>query len=338
MEERYSRQELFSGIGSEGQALLAEKHVLIIGAGALGSANAEMLVRAGVGKITIVDRDYVEWSNLGRQQLYTEEDALTSLPKAKAAEQKLLAINSRVKIVGIAEEFHAENAEQLVESVDILIDGTDNFNTRFIINDVTCKLNVPWVYGGCLESHGTCLAILPGKTPCLKCLFDYLPQEGGTCDTLGIIGPAVQMTAAYQTAECLKFLTGQLMSPEMVYFDVWERQSSSVEVTKLLDPECSSCSSQADYPFLKKEKGLRTYMLCGRETVQVRPGQIEGFSLKALNDRIKQVTSEVRGNGELLIFQINHLRFVVFKDGRTLIHGISDTSEAQKLYQQYIGA
>ncbi|MFC7062101.1 ThiF family adenylyltransferase [Halobacillus seohaensis] len=338
MSERYSRQELFTPIGSSGQALLAEKHVFIVGAGALGSSNAEMLTRAGVGKITIIDRDYIDWSNLTRQQLYTEEDARQYIPKAKAAENRLRTINSEIEVNGIADEFSAETAGELLQNVDIVIDGTDNFETRFIMNDITAKHNVPWIYGGCVKSHGISLPILPGETPCLQCLIDQIPQEGMTCDTVGIISPVVQMTAAYQTTECLKFLTDHPMSTEMVYFDIWERQHSSINVKKLLNPTCSSCSSHATYPYLTKEKGIRTAVLCGRDTVQVRPSATIKLTLEDLSIRLKPISQKLHQNRELLVFTVEEFRLVVFKDGRTLVHGTSDVSEAKKLYQQYIGA
>ncbi|MGI8316949.1 ThiF family adenylyltransferase [Halobacillus mangrovi] len=337
MPDRYSRQELFTPIGKEGQALLSTKHVLIVGAGALGSANAEMLARAGIGKITIIDRDYIEWSNLSRQHLYTEEDAMEVLSKAKAAEYHLKKINSEIDVNGIAEEFTPENAEALVKSADIVVDGTDNFSTRFIINDAAAKNGVPWVYGGCVQSHGVALPIRPGKTPCLECLIEHLPHEGETCDTVGIIGPAVQLAASYQTTECLKHLTGHEMATDLVYFDVWKGDHSSINVTKLLNLQCPSCSVNATFPYLQKEKGMKTAVLCGRDTVQVRP--VGGISsLSQLRKRIASVTSKVKENQELLIFEIEGIRFVVFKDGRTLIHGINDADEAKKLYERYVGA
>ncbi|MCP3028560.1 ThiF family adenylyltransferase [Halobacillus sp. A5] len=338
MTERYSRQERFTPIGPGGQAQLANKHVFIVGAGALGCANAEMLTRAGVGKITIIDRDYIEWSNLGRQQLYTENDAASLKTKASAAEQRLRAMNSEIKVQGIAQEFEAETAEALVDGADFLIDGTDNFQTRFVINDVAAKIKVPWVYGGCLKSYGIVLPIVPGTTPCLHCLIDHLPQEGSTCDTVGIIGPAVQMTAAYQSAECLKFLTGHSMTVEMVYADVWGREYSSINISGLLNPECPSCSRDAVFPYLKKEKGLKTAMLCGRNTVQVRPDQLSTLSLSDLSSHLENVTDRMKENAELLMFHVEDVRFVVFKDGRTLIHGTENVEEAKKLYQKYIGA
>lgn len=336
--ERYSRQQLFAPIGMEGQDQLAKKHVLIVGAGALGSANGEMLARAGIGKITIIDRDYIEWSNLSRQQLYTEEDARLSRTKAKAAELRLRAINSMISVEGIADEFEPEKAERLLEQVDFVVDGTDNFNTRFIINDACAKSSVPWVYGGCLTSYGIVLPIVPRKTPCLNCLVDKLPQEGRTCDTVGIIAPAVQITASYQTAECLKYLTGHEMSQEMLHFDVWERTYASINVSKLINPNCPSCSKQATYPFLTKQQGMQTAVLCGRDTVQVRPNQVKSMSISALTKQLKPLVDSIRDNGELLMFTIENTRFVVFKDGRTLIHGVNDVQKARKLYQRYIGA
>ncbi len=297
-----------------------------------------MLTRAGVGRISIIDRDYVEWSNLGRQQLYTEEDARQCRPKAKAAERRLHALNSTIEITGITAEFTPENAEHYLENVDILIDGTDNFDTRFLINDVTAKRNIPWIYGGCVKSIGVSLAITPGVTPCLQCLVDIIPQEGETCDTAGVIGPAVQMTAAQQTTECLKFLTGHQMSSEMVYFDLWDHQYSVINVTKQINQTCPTCSTQATYPFLRKERGVRTTVLCGRDTVQVRPEEPSHLTLAELAQKLKRVVQKIRENDELLMFQIDHIRFVVFKDGRTLIHGINDVKEAKKMYQRYIGA
>ncbi|WP_082234482.1 ThiF family adenylyltransferase [Halobacillus massiliensis] len=338
MENRYSRQELFAPIGQAGQELLIQKHVLIVGAGALGSANAEMLVRAGVGEITIIDRDYIEFSNLNRQQLYVEEDAYASIAKSAAATQRLRKINSKVKINGVVDQFDTENAEALVKRTDVVIDGTDNFSTRFLINDTAAKHKVPWIYGGCVKSHGVCLAIIPGQTPCLQCLMDVLPQGGETCDSVGIIGPAVQITASYQVTECLKILTDQSPSREMLYMDVWERQYSSIDVQGLRDPACSSCSSQASYPYLRKQKGLRTAILCGRDTIQIRPESRGRISLSVLAERLESVAEKVRENKELMICFIEGKRLVVFRDGRTLIHGVSDIKEAEKMYRRYIGA
>ncbi|GAA0424818.1 thiazole biosynthesis adenylyltransferase ThiF [Virgibacillus salarius] len=335
---RYARQERFAPIGQTGQRQLVTKHVVVIGAGALGSANAEMLVRAGIGKLTLVDRDYIELSNLQRQQLYTEDDARQNRTKAKAAQRRLKAINPEVEITGIVEEFSEENGEKIVQDADFVIDGTDNFQTRFVMNDVLAKHRKPWAYGGCLQSTAIALTIIPGKTPCLQCLIDHLPQEGKTCDTVGIISPAVQVTAAYQTTECLKYLTDNGTSPELVQVDIWGRSYSAINVSRLVDPICSSCSQSAIYPYLTKEKGLKTAMLCGRDTVQVRPGEKGSLSVSNLVKEIGNLTDKIRDNGEVLIFEIDDVRFVVFQDGRTLIHGVSDVNTAKQLYQRYIGA
>ncbi|EIM04936.1 UBA/THIF-type NAD/FAD binding protein, partial [Planococcus antarcticus DSM 14505] len=204
MNGRYSRQELFEPIGKEGQAKLRNKHVLVIGAGALGTGCAEMLVRAGIGKITIADRDYVEWSNLQRQQLYTEEEAKQRTPKAIAAKKHLTLINSKVEVRCHVMDVSVEEMEQLVVGVDLILDASDNFDIRMIINDISQKHRIPWIYGACVGSYGISYTIIPGETPCLNCLLENIPMGGVTCDTVGIISPAVQMVVSFQISEALK--------------------------------------------------------------------------------------------------------------------------------------
>lgn len=206
MNDRYSRQELFSPIGKEGQAKIREKSVLVVGAGALGAANAEALTRAGVKRIVLVDRDYVDWTNLQRQQLYSEEDARKQLPKVVAAKNRLSQINLEVEIQAHVMDMGIEEAEELISGIDLIIDATDNFDTRLLINDLAHKYQVPWIYGACVGSYGISYTIIPGNGPCLNCLLDKIPANGQTCDTAGIIAPAVQMVTAYQTAEALKIL------------------------------------------------------------------------------------------------------------------------------------
>lgn len=228
MSDRYSRQELFQPIGIKGQQKLSQKHVLIIGAGALGTGSSEALVRAGVGRITIVDRDYVEWSNLQRQQLYTEDDAAQRIPKAIAAENRLRQINSEVNIRALVTDVTTEEIESLVDGVDLIMDATDNFDTRLLINDASQKYQIPWVYGALVGSYGLTYTILPGKTPCLSCLLETVPLGGATCDTVGVISPAVQMVVAYQTAEALKILVEDFdaVRPTLLSFDLWTNHSS----------------------------------------------------------------------------------------------------------------
>ena len=237
MSDRYSRQVLFSPIGKEGQAKIRPKHCLIIGAGALGSGNAEMLTRAGIGKLTIVDRDYVEESNLQRQQLYTEQDVEQKLPKAAAAEKRLRAINSEVEIHAIIGDANPEKLDELVKGVDLIIDSTDNFETRMAINDISQKYKIPWVYGACVGSYGMSFTIIPGKTPCLNCLLKTIPMQGLTCDTAGIISPAVGMVVAHQIAEALKILVEDwdAVRPSFVSFDLWRNQYSSIKMSKAKD-------------------------------------------------------------------------------------------------------
>lgn len=207
MTDRYSRQTLFQQIGEQGQKKIREKHVLIVGCGALGSANAETLVRAGIGKLTLVDRDYVEYSNLQRQQLFSETDAREQMPKAIAAKARLIEINADPVIEAHVMDATNESLRQLLKGVDLVIDATDNFDIRFILNDLLQKHRVPWIFGSCVGSTGMSYTILPDQTPCLQCLLDAIPVSGATCDTAGIIAPAVQMVVAHQSAEALKILT-----------------------------------------------------------------------------------------------------------------------------------
>ncbi|CAM5460992.1 hypothetical protein BSAF29S_04194 [Bacillus safensis subsp. safensis] len=220
MSTRYSRQELFQPIGTEGQKRLNDSKAIIIGAGALGTASAEMLVRAGVGSVTILDRDYIEWSNLQRQQLYTEQDVKDRLPKAVAAEKRLKQVNSDVHIKGIVIDVTAHNIDELVSEASIIVDAADNFEVRMIANDAAVKHQIPFLYGACVASYGIQFTVIPGETPCLHCLLEHLPAQGMTCDTAGIISPVVQQVAAYQVADALKYLTGHQVTPILKSFDL----------------------------------------------------------------------------------------------------------------------
>lgn len=337
MSERYSRQILFSPIGQEGQIKLREKHVLIIGAGALGSANAETLTRAGVGTITIADRDYVEWSNLQRQQLYSEEDVIRKTPKAIAAANRLKAINSDVQVHPRVVDVGVQELEELVEGIHLIIDAADNFDIRFIINDVAQKHSVPWIYGGCVGSYGLSFTVLPGLTPCLNCLIEQLPLAGVTCDTAGVVQPAIQMVASHQSAEALKLLIGDFESlrGKLVSFDLWKNQFSSIEVSALKNPECPSCGKAPVYPFLDYENQTKTVLLCGRETVQIRPAAMQTLNLSLLEKSLLVQGIHVERNPYLLTFTIGQARLVVFKDGRVLVHGVTDLLQAKNLYNRF---
>jgi sulfur carrier protein ThiS adenylyltransferase len=339
LSERYSRQEIFAPIGVEGQKKLSTKHVLLIGAGALGSGNAEALVRAGVGKVTIVDRDYVDWSNLQRQQLYTEKDVKERLPKAIAAKRRLDEINSEVEIEAVVADATVQELEQLAKNVNLIIDATDNFDTRLILNDISQKYTIPWIYGACVGSYGISYTIIPGKTPCLHCLLEKVPMGGMTCDTAGIISSAVGMVVAYQTSEAFKILVEDFehVRKKLVTFDLWTNQYASISVDKLKRESCLSCGEEPSYPFLSYENQLKTAVLCGRDTVQIRPQEGVKRNLEELEGQLNAIGGKVERNPFLLSFDTGSKRLVIFKDGRVLIHGTKDIAEAKGIYHRYLG-
>lgn len=339
MNDRYSRQVLFPGIGKDGQAKISRKHVLIIGAGALGSGNAEVLTRAGVGKITIIDRDYVEASNLQRQQLYTEEDVAEKLPKAAAAEKRLKAINSDIQIRAIIGDATPTLLEELIVGVDLMIDATDNFETRMAMNDAAQKYRVPWIYGACVGSFGMSFSIIPGQTPCLNCLLRSIPLQGMTCDTGGIIAPTVQMVIAHQTAEALKILVEDwdAVRTSFVSFDLWRNQYTCLKMSKAKFAGCLSCGEHPTYPYLDKANMTKTTVLCGRDTVQIRPTSQGEISLERLAGQLSTLGYTVKGNPYLLSVEMGGERMVIFNDGRALIHGTKDLTHAKSIYQRILG-
>ncbi|WP_158737334.1 ThiF family adenylyltransferase [Alteribacillus sp. YIM 98480] len=336
MDSRYSRQELFHGIGKTGQRLLKNKHAVIVGAGALGSAAAETLVRAGVGKITIIDRDFVEYSNLNRQQLYTEQDAEAKMPKAEAAKTRLQAINKETEIISVTGEADSFVLEQALPA-DLFIDALDNFDTRMLINDFCQKQGLPWIYGACVGSYGITFTILPQSTPCLHCLMEDIPLDGETCDTAGIIAPAVQMVSSYQSTEALKILTENwsALRMKLLSFNLWNNESSSIDVKLLKKADCPSCGKAASYPFLEYKNRAKTEVLCGRNAVQVRPAEQQYLALPDLKKRYSKVIQQE--NKHLIVLNLEGKRFVIFQDGRTIIHGENDKARARLLYQRYIG-
>lgn len=312
--------------------------MLIVGAGALGAGSAESLTRAGVKRIVLVDRDYVDWTNLQRQQLYTENDAKQQLPKVIAAKNRLNQINSDVEIQGHVMDMGIEEAEELIEGIDLIIDATDNFETRLLINDLSQKYQVPWIYGACVGSYGITYTILPGQGPCLNCFLNKIPAYNQTCDTVGIIAPAVQMVTAYQTAEALKILVEdfQAVRRKIVTFDLWENQHVQLGMDKAKKEDCPSCGTNPTYPHLEKSSALKTAVLCGRDTVQIRPSYNREIDLKEMEQRLS-AHGEVRRNPYLLELQSNSRRLVLFKDGRALVHGTKDTAEAKSLYHRLLG-
>ncbi|MBS4175364.1 ThiF family adenylyltransferase [Bacillus sp. FJAT-49736] len=337
--DRYSRQTLFAPIGLEGQRKIREKHVLIIGTGALGSNIAEMLTRAGVGKLTIIDRDYVEESNLQRQLLYTEDDAKHRMPKAEAAKIRLNEINSEVVVYSIVAEADAQLLEKIAPEIDLIMDGTDNFDTRFILNDIAHKFHIPWIFGSCVGSYGSTFTIIPGNTPCFQCLLKKLPMKGQTCDTTGIIAPTVQMVTAFQTTEALKLLSDNVDALRNTYvtFDLWQNQTLSIKANTMKNPNCPTCGHHPSYPYLDYEKSTKTAVLCGRNTIQIRPGSSANISLGDLFNQWKKAGYEVSANPYLISVRKEEHRMVLFKDGRALIHGTNDVVVAKRLYHSLMG-
>ncbi|MFJ8089113.1 thiazole biosynthesis adenylyltransferase ThiF [Lysinibacillus sp. Ag94] len=339
MNDRYSRQQLFAPIGESGQQKISAKHALIVGAGALGTTNAEALVRAGIGKLTIVDRDYVEWSNLQRQQLYAEDDAKNRMPKAIAAKKRLEAINSTVTVEAIVADASVFELEEWAKQADLMIDATDNFETRMMMNDVSQKYSVPWIYGACVGSYGITYTIIPEKNPCFSCLLETVPIGGLTCDTAGIIGPAVQMVTAHQISEALKILVDDtaVLRNKLLSFDLWKNQHSAIKVDKMKKDDCPSCGNNRTYPYLSFENQTKTAVLCGRDSVQIRPSAKEEQDLAKLEKVFLQQGGNVQRNPYLLSYSVDNHRLVIFKDGRVLVHGTKDIAEAKTLYHRYLG-
>lgn len=339
-QDRYSRQKMFTPIGAEGQDKLGKAKVLIVGAGALGTGIAETLVRAGVGHLVIADRDYVEWSNLQRQQLFSEADAAGRVPKAIAARERLTAINSSIRIEAHVTDVDPDELEALIPGVDLVMDATDNFDTRLMINDISQKYSIPWIYGGCVGSYGITFTILPGVTPCLNCLLGTVPLGGDTCDTVGVIPPAVQMVVAHQTAESLKLLTGhpEALRGTLLTFDLWRNEQTAIKVAAAKREDCLSCGPAAAYPYLSAASHRKTEVLCGRETVQIRPAVKRKVRLQDVADKLRRLQEgKVELNPFLLSFAIGARRLVLFEDGRALIHGTHDPAEAKTIYDRYLG-
>jgi adenylyltransferase/sulfurtransferase len=337
--ERYARQTRCPPLGEEGQQRLSEGRVLLCGCGALGSAIANMLVRAGVGKLRIVDRDFVEITNLQRQSLFDEADARAGTPKAVAAAEKLRAINSTVAIEPVVADIEPANVERFCEGIDAILDGTDNFETRFLINDAAVKLGVPWVYGGCVGAEGQTMTILPGETPCLRCLMPECPAPGSTptCDVAGILGPIAGLIASIEAAEAIKILSGnrQSISRCLTVVDVWQNQMRQLDVSRLrTEVDCPACK-RGEYAWLSGRSASRTAVLCGRNAVQLsHPGA--NISLDQLAEKLAG-TGELSRNPFLLRLQVERYELAIFADGRAIISGTDDVAAARAIYAKYVG-
>lgn len=336
---RYSRQILFTPIGEAGQRKLLASRVAVVGMGALGTVLANHMVRAGIGFVRLIDRDFVEASNLQRQMLYEESDAKAGLPKAAAAAERLRKINSGVTVEPVIADLSWQNAEQLLSDVDLVLDGTDNFEVRFLINDVCVKHHIPWIYGGGVSAHGMTVTVRPGETPCLRCLFESAPAAGSTqtCDTAGVIAPLIHIIASFQAVEAMKLLVGDTASlrPSMLNVSLWDHDVSEVNVAKARRQECPCCG-QGNYEYLQPRAGSETSTLCGRDTVQITPAQSITLDLDAMESRLAPLGT-IEKNKFLLRFQAGEFRLVIFPDGRTLVQGTNDPSLARTLYAKFIG-
>jgi molybdopterin-synthase adenylyltransferase len=336
LHDRYSRQILFRGVGAEGQRRLALARVALVGCGATGSAVASLLARSGVGTIRIIDRDYVEPSNLQRQTLFDEADARESLPKAIAAARRIAAFNSQIVVEPQVADLTPENIKVLLEGSGLILDGTDNFETRYLINDYAVKSSVPWIYAAAVGSYGVTLNVLPGTTACLACVFPDSPQGTfETCETAGILNSAVNLVASIEATEALKLLTGagDKVRRTLLSFDVWTNERAEIQAGRPL----SGCRACAERDFVHLEGEGRPHItLCGRNSVQIHERH-RPVDFGEMNERLKP-HGTVRHNDFVLKFWRDPYEMTLFPDGRAIIKGTTDTGVARSLYARFVGS
>jgi molybdopterin/thiamine biosynthesis adenylyltransferase len=333
---RYSRQILIDWIGEAGQERLLAGRVAIVGCGALGSAIANSLARAGVGFLRIVDRDIVELQNLQRQALFDEEDARISRPKAVAAADKLKRINSDVKVEAFVDDVNHRTVEHFLRDIDCVLDGTDNLETRFLINEACAKQSVPWVYGGCVASVGMTMSFIPGQTACFQCLVPHLPLPGQlpTCENIGILNSVPQIIGAIEAAEAIKVLVGaKAINSALIIFDLASNSFTHAAIER--SPDCRVCQRR-DFEFLRGEHFSAGVGLCGRDAVQILPDSTAQLDLEALQIRLSKL-GNAQFSGYVLKFSIKDYEMTIFPDGRALIKGTSDPAKARSLYSRYVG-
>jgi molybdopterin/thiamine biosynthesis adenylyltransferase len=337
MRDRYSRQVILPNIGVEGQKTLLKSKIAIIGCGALGTVAANNLVRAGVGKISIIDRDFVELNNLQRQILFDEDDI--GIPKAVAAAEKLKRVNSDVEIEAVVKDLNHINAEKIMSGVDLVLDGTDNMQTRFLINDVCVKNKVPWIYTGAVGTHGMMMTIVPGRTPCFRCFLPDVPEPGSlpTCDTVGVLNTIPAIIASIESTEAIKILLKKNMATNMesdlIFYDVWSNTNEKIAVMR--KKRCRCCVEHK-FDFLNAEKKEIITSLCGRNAIQITPAKSAVISFKSLAERLKRL-GEVRFNHFILVFKERDKEISLFKDGRAIIKGTDDEQVARSLYARFVG-
>ncbi len=359
---RYHRQMLLPGFGADGQRRLLGATALLLGCGALGSAAADILARAGVGHLRIVDRDFIELTNLQRQVLFDERDVAEGLPKAEAARRRIARVNSQIEVTAIVDDVNHGNIERFADGADVLVDGLDNFETRYLANDCAVKHGIPYVYGGAVGTAGMAYAILPHTrdgaapwetapggsraTPCLRCLFEQAPPPGEspTCDTVGVIGPAVSIIANFQAAETLKILTGNFerVCPTMLNIDLWANTALHLKVGRAREHGDCPCCKQRNFEFLDGKAGSSATALCGRDAVQLRHRQHQGrVDLAEVAARLRQhgpvVTNEFMVRAEIREgAQVYEL--TLFADGRAIVKGTGEAGVARGLYARYVGS
>lgn len=335
--DRYIRQTIFAPLGRAGQAKLQAARVVLVGCGANGTVIANTLARAGVGALVIADRDYVELNNLQRQVLFDEEDVARGTPKAVAAAEKLHRVNSSIHIEGKVTDVNSENIEELIEGANLVLDGTDNFETRFLINDACVKHGIAWIYAGAVASYGMTMTIVPHVTACLRCVFPHEPPPGtlATCDTAGVLAPIVGVMGSLAAAEAIKYLAGVgTRNSGFIHVDVWENSFESFSIARR--PDCPTCG-KGEYDYLEGERsGAATAYLCGRDAVQVNPGRGHTVSLLALAERLRPV-GQVSVNDYLVKFTIDSYELTIFPDARAIVKGTDDAAVARTLYAKYVG-
>lgn len=345
---RYHRQIIFPGFGREGQEHLLAAKVVVVGCGATGTALSNLLVRAGVGHVRIIDRDFIELNNLQRQILFDEEDISANLPKAEAAARKLRRVNSDVTVEGIVTDLNPGNVLDLLGDADLVLDGTDNFSTRFLLNDACLHLGKPWVYTGVIASYGMTATLIPdgavaklpgarSATGCLRCFLTEIPAPGATptCDTAGVIGPGVALLTAVAGAEAMKLLSGKgQLNPGIIHMDVWSHDYEKFTLARY--PDCPACGAK-NYEFLNAEIGTTSAALCGRNAVQVAVTGGPRLDLAEIARQLAPVAKQVAANEYLLRARIDGYEFTVFPDSRAIIKGTEDEELAKSLYARYLG-
>lgn len=331
-ENRYSRQILLPEIGAEGQKAFAKNNAVVVGCGALGTHALSFLVRAGVGRIRVIDRDIVEESNLQRQTLFNENDI--GRAKAKVAEERLRKINSLITIDGDVLDLSFANIQGVVRGATVVLDATDNMDTRFLVNDACVKLGIPWIYAGAVGTTGMVMPVVPGG-PCLRCVFSSPPQPGElpTCDTVGIVNTLPSMVASIETTEAFKIMQGKEPLKELVYLDVWQTEIQKIKVRK--NPDCECCGKH-NYEFLTAKKRKLVVSLCGRNAVQIVPAKLLKGDLQPLRKKLARLGKTTVVDG-LLRFNAKGVELTVFPDGRTIVGGTTDLSKAKTIFSKYVG-